>query len=695
MTDLFSGYIGVAAATPRIKTADCAYNAEMILALMKKAKSDNVHLLCLPELCITGYTCGDLFLQDTLLDAAQEALVFLAKNSGDSSSDLLVAVGYPLVHNGKLYNTAAILFNGKILGFVPKTHIPNYREFYELRHFTPAPDFHEVVNFNNETTIFGKNLLFCCENKFKLAVEICEDLWAPFSPSISHAAAGATIIMNLSASDETAGKSTYRRSLISGQSAKLLCAYIYAGAGFGESTTDMVFSGHNLIAENGTILNESPPFGEGWAVSEIDLSALNHNRRQMNTFTAAASTAAFTATPTTSSTTTPYTTIPFSLTCTTKNLTRFIDPHPFVPKDNKERDSRCEEILAIQGAGLAKRLHHMGNPLMVIGVSGGLDSSLALLVAVRACQMIEKLENSLENLPENLSENLLENSLENAYTNSLENVYKNILAVTMPCFGTSNRTKNNAHNLCRALGIPCREIDITKTVTQHLEDIAHKSNNDVTFENAQARIRTLVLMDLANQKGGIVVGTGNLSELALGWATYNGDHMSMYGVNSGVPKTLVRHIVRYAAENWDNPSLSGVLTDILDTPVSPELLPHKEGAITQFTEDIIGPYELHDFFLYHLIRKGRRPGDIYNLALLAFESRYASDEILKYLKIFYSRFFSQQFKRSCLPDGPKIGSVSLSPRGDFRMPSDAVYSAWLSELEIPTGDLHPATVNES
>jgi len=640
---MLDGYIRVAAATPSIRVADCAHNAEQILSLIKKAARENIRLLCLPELCITGYTCGDLFLQDTLLESARKALNMLVKESADDHA--LAVVGLPLAHGGKLFNVAAVFCGGRILGFVPKTHIPNYSEFYELRHFAPACSDVKTIHFNGQNIPFGTKLIFCCNDlpEFSLAVEICEDLWTPCPPSTQHAMAGATVIANLSASDETVGKAAYRRMLVAGQSARLLCGYVYADAGHGESSTDMVFAGHNLICENGAVLKESPPFGDGWVETEIDLKALAHDRRRTNTFQARAD---------------DYVTISFSLDTKCESLSRFIDPAPFVPSNEQEKDARCEEILNIQASGLAKRLQHTACKTVVLGISGGLDSCLALLVAERA---FAKLGISLSG----------------------------ILAVTMPCFGTSKRTRSNALKLCEALGVSCREIDVSDSVMLHLREIGHpEEKRDVVYENAQARVRTLVLMDLANQYDGIVIGTGDLSELALGWATYNGDHMSMYAVNAGVPKTLVRHIVRHVADTCGDDTLAAVLSDILDTPVSPELLPPREGEISQRTEELIGPYELHDFFLYHVVRWGRRPTAIFELACIAFDGAYAADEILKWLKVYYRRFFAQQFKRSCLPDGPKIGSVTLSPRGDWRMPSDAVCDMWLAELEeISTGGI--------
>ncbi|GHS99880.1 NAD(+) synthase [Synergistales bacterium] len=639
-------YARVSAATPSIKVADCFHNAQNILALMKKAADDGVHVLCLPELCITGYTCGDLFLQKALLDSAEEALAFLVSES--VNLPLVTVVGLPLSVNANLYNTAAVYSLGKLLGIVPKSHIPNYGEFYELRHFKPAPKdnfFIQNITGIDDTVPFGTKLIFAPVDKnapfgLRFAVEICEDLWVPIPPSSYHAVAGANVILNPSASNELVGKAQYRKSMAEGQSARLLCAYVYADAGGGESSTDMVFAAHNLICENGVTLAESKPFGtENFVISDIDIDSLESDRRRMNTFSDSAAKWA------------DYKTIYFDLPLgfTPQKPLRFIDPHPFVPSDDAEKNARCEAILDMQASGLQKRLLHTG-ARAVVGISGGLDSSLALLVTARALKKIER--------------PLLD-----------------VTAVTMPCFGTTSRTKSNAHKLCEALGVECKEIDISESVRSHLRDIGQsEEDKSVVYENAQARVRTLVLMDMANQIGGIVIGTGDLSELALGWATYNGDHMSMYAPNAGVPKTLVRHIVSRVADTSE-PALRTVLEDILATPVSPELLPPSGNDISQQTEDIVGPYELHDFFLYQALRRARRPSAIYALALCAFDGKYGQDIILRWLKVFYRRFFSQQFKRSCMPDGPKIGSVSLSPRGDWRMPSDALASLWLDELD--------------
>ena len=630
------GYIKAAAGTPEIRVADCIYNRDSIIKTMKAASGQGAKVLVLPELCITGYTCGDLFLQPTLLDGALDALRQIVRVS--TGLKLLMAVGLPVLHGGKLYNCAAIFYEGRLLGFVPKSNLPNYSEFYEQRHFVPAPPQNEIHPWEGGSVPFGSKLLFRCEElpDFCFAAEICEDLWVAAPPSVDHAAAGATIIGNLSASDETIGKAQYRRGLVSGQSARLLCGYLYADAGDGESTTDLVFSGHDLIAENGVLLSETKPFHNELIVSEIDVCKLAYERRRMNTFPA--------------SLTADYQIIPFSMEPAKTTLTRFVSPHPFVPENAADRAERCEAILNMQAAGLKKRLEHSHSQTAVIGISGGLDSSLALLIAVRAMDLLARPRTD-------------------------------IVAVTMPCFGTTERTRSNAELLCEQLGVTLRRVDIGPAVSRHFEDIGHSfDNHDVVFENSQARERTQVLMDIANQTNGLVVGTGDLSELALGWATYNGDHMSMYGVNASIPKTLVRHLVRYVADQSEE-TLRDVLLDILDTPVSPELLPAENGEIAQKTEDLVGPYELHDFFLFYAVRYAFPPAKIFRLAKHAFAGNYDDAAILKWLKIFYRRFFNQQFKRSCLPDGPKVGSVALSPRGDWRMPSDASAALWQRELE--------------
>ena len=634
---MLDGWIQVAAATPRLRVADCAYNASETLALMRQADEAGVRLAVFPELGLTGYTCGDLFLQESLLEGARQALETLREES--RSLNLLTLVGLPLEWGGKLYNCAAALYRGEILGFVPKSHLPNYGEFYELRHFHPAPAGVADIPWGTGTVPFGRDLLFACREVpgFVVGVEICEDLWVPEPPSTRHALAGALILANLSASDETVGKDAYRRTLVTGQSARLCAAYIYADAGEGESTTDMVFAGHDLIAENGILLAESRPFTTGLTVGQVDVSRLQAERRRMNAYPPRRDAG--------------YRQIPFSMPPTETPLTRPVDPAPFIPADAGQRAQRCEAILSMQAAGLAKRLEHSHAKTAVLGISGGLDSCLALLVTARAMDRLGRSR-------------------------------KDILAVTMPCFGTTVRTRGNAEILSQAVGATLRTVDIARAVELHFDDIGHDpQNRDVTYENSQARERTQILMDLANETNGLVVGTGDLSELALGWATYNGDHMSMYGVNASVPKTLIRHIVRYAADTVEDASLREVLLDILDTPVSPELLPAQDGEIAQRTEDIVGPYQLHDFFLYYCIRWGFAPRKIYRLAQAAFTGVYDDSTILHWLRTFYRRFFAQQFKRSCLPDGPKIGSVSLSPRGDWRMPSDAAASLWLAEAE--------------
>lgn len=631
------GFLPVRAASPALRVADCDYNAGQIILEMQSAAADGIKLLCLPELCLTGYTCSDLFLQAPLIQGAQANLCRILRASTDL--DLITLVGLPVPMDGKLYNCAAVLAKGRLLGLVPKTWLPNYNEFYEKRHFSAGQAEARAIRFAGQNTLFGTRLLFACEEMpgFVLGVEICEDLWSPVPPSCAHALAGATVIANLSASDETIGKAAYRRELVSGQSARLLCGYLYADAGHGESTTDMVFAGHNLIAENGALLSEAAPFGNGRAQTELDVDRLLQERIRNSSFA-----------PQTDG----YTTVSFHLQLTETSLTRKFSPAPFVPQETTARADRCEMILRIQAEGLAKRMEHTHAKCAVIGISGGLDSCLALLVAVRACKVL------------------------GCSTNRIH-------AITMPCFGTSKRTRSNAEILCQALGVSFSEIDITRTVQSHFEDIGQDPGcYDVTFENCQARVRTLELMDYANKNGGFVVGTGDLSELALGWATYNGDHMSMYGVNAGVPKTLVRHIVRYAADSTPDNTLRDVLLGILDTPVSPELLPAaKDGSFSQQTEKLVGPYELHDFYLYYVLRFGFTPSKIYRLAKQAFHGRYDDSTLLYWLRNFYRRFFAQQFKRSCLPDGPKVGSVTLSPRADWRMPSDACNSLWLKELD--------------
>ena len=632
------GFVKVAVRTPQIRVADVAHNVQACIEVVREAADAGAKVIVLPELCVTGYTCEDLFWQDTLLDAAIQAVGEIARQT--LLLDALIFVGAPLVVRGKLYNCAVALCGGEILGVVPKRFVPNYHEFYEARHFESGQAEVTLEKFGPlGEVLFGTNQLFACETMPDLVVaaEVCEDLWAPQPPSISHALAGATLVVNLSASNAIVGKAAYRRDLVVGQSGRLLCAYAYASAGLGESTTDVVFAGHDIIAENGRLLAESAPFGPGSVTTEIDVAQLAAERRRNTTFVPDGD---------------DYFVTSFDLIVQPTKLTRHIDPHPFVPHDEAARAARCEDVFAIQAHGLAKRLRHTHGSCAVIGISGGLDSTLALLVAVRAFDLLG-----------------LDRS--------------GIIAITMPGFGTTSRTKGNATTLAEALGVQLREVSIAASVRQHFADIGHdESVHDVTYENAQARERTQIIMDIANQEGGLVVGTGDLSELALGWATYNGDHMSMYGVNGGVPKTLVRHLVRYVADTCGNDVETRVLYDVLDTPVSPELLPaNEDGTIAQQTEDLVGPYELHDFVLYEVLRHGSRPRKVYRLAREAFAGTYDEQTILKWLRTFYRRFFAQQFKRSCLPDGPKVGSVAVSPRGDLRMPSDALATLWLAELD--------------
>ena len=629
------GFVKAAAVTPKIKVADTKYNAELILDMMKESTRQGAKIVVFPELCLTGYTCQDLFLQERLLQGAKDALMKLVKES--ASLDAIFFVGLPFEILGKLYNVAAVFSHREVLGLVPKSYLPNYNEFYEARHFVSGAELAtEVVLPDGSCVPADRDLLFVCEQmpKLRIGVELCEDLWTPNPPSISHALAGASVLVNLSASNELTGKDSYRRELVSGQSARLLAAYIYASAGEGESTQDLVFSGHNIIAENGQILAESKRFGHGILYSEIDVERLCAQRRRMTTFVTEDQT---------------HTEILFSLKIEETKLTRLIDPAPFVPTDRQNREKRCDEILMIQAMGLKKRLEHTGANA-VVGISGGLDSTLALLVTVRAFDLCGR-------------------------------DHKGITAVTMPGFGTTDRTYDNAVKLIQSLGAEFVEVDICQAVNVHFSDIGQDpSVHDVTYENSQARERTQILMDIANKKNALVIGTGDLSELALGWATYNGDHMSMYAVNASVPKTLVRHLVRYYADTCEDKQLSDTLYDVLDTPVSPELLPPEDGKISQKTEDLVGPYELHDFFLYYMLRQGFSPAKIYRLAKIAFAGTYENAFILKWLKTFCRRFFAQQFKRSCLPDGPKVGSVAVSPRGDLRMPSDACATLWMEEL---------------
>ena len=650
------GFIKVAACTPEIQVADVDFNVDKIISQLEKCREEGVKVAVFPELCITGYTCQDLFFQNALLDKAMEGVVKIAKTTADS--DMLVAVGVPVRANGKLYNCAAVIQDGEVRAFVPKTHLPNYNEFYEARHFAPyrgecaAIDLREYGQLEFIPPM--EQTVFVCEEIPELVVgfELCEDLWVADPVSNYLAKAGATLICNLSASDEVIGKDSYRRQLVSNQSARLVAGYIYCSAGDGESTQDMVFSGHNIIAENGSILAESRLFENGITISEIDFKKLAFERRKISTYPVSAEwdysskDSGFLDKDNISRER-------FSLEIGETALTRKFAKTPFIPSNQAERNERCHLILQMQSHGLMKRIAHTHSKTVVIGISGGLDSTLALLVCVMAMDLLKR-------------------------------PHTDIVAVTMPCFGTTKRTRSNAEILCDALGVTFREVDISKAVLQHFEDIGHDYNDhSVVFENGQARERTKVLMNIANQVSGMVVGTGDLSELALGWATYNGDHMSMYGVNASIPKTLVRHIVQYYGDTCTSDTLRDVLYDILDTPVSPELLPTDESGteMTQKTEDLVGPYELHDFFLYYGIRWGFEPSKVKRLAKYAFEGDYPDEVIDKWLKTFYRRFFSQQFKRSCLPDGAKIGSVTLSPRGDWRMPSDAVAKLWLEDID--------------
>lgn len=631
------GFVKVAAVTPDIRVADVEFNKEQICRKMDEAAASGAKIIVFPELCVTGYTCSDLFTQDVLLDHAREVLTEIAAHTRDM--DALVFVGAPLAVDGELYNVAAAMNHGKILGLTTKTFLPNYGEFYEMRQFREGPEKAREIEFDGEMVPFGPKILFTAKQMEHLivAAEICEDVWSPVPPSIEAVREGATVIVNCSASDETIGKATYRESLIEGQSARLIAGYIYSNAGEGESTTDLVFGGHNLIAENGTILAESKRFENGISYSEIDVNRLMSERRKNTTFKTAKERT--------------LTRVPFDIEITETELTRVFPSRPFVPSENRERAKRCEEILTIQAMGLKKRLEHTHAKCAVVGISGGLDSTLALLVTAKAFDAL-----------------------------GLDR--KHIISVTMPCFGTTDRTYNNACKMSLSLGVELREVPIAAAVMQHFKDIGHDpEDHSVTYENSQARERTQVIMDIANANGGMVIGTGDMSELALGWATYNGDHMSMYGVNASVPKTLVRHLVQYYADTTDDKELQEVLYDVLDTPVSPELLPPKDGKIAQKTEDLVGPYELHDFFLYYFLRFGYAPSKIYRIAKYSFAGEYDDETIYKWLRTFCWRFFAQQFKRSCLPDGPKVGTVALSPRGDWRMPSDACVASWMRDLE--------------
>jgi len=633
------GFLRCATMTPDIKVGDISYNVGEIKKHIDIAKENDVKVVVFPELVITGYTCGDLFLQTLLINESKKAISDIAEYAKEM--DMIIFVGFPFSDNNSLYNAAAVISKGRVLGIIPKTNIPNYTEFYEARHFQKGKREVSYVDFNGEKVPFGTDIIFKEENNnnIMIAAEICEDLWVIDSPGVRHASKGATIIANLSASDEITGKDEYRKSLVTLQSARLVCAYLYCSAGEGESSTDLVFSGHNMIAENGILLDESKRLVNESVITDIDIDKISFERRRINTFPDIEHS--------------DYLIIPFSFS-NKKNsdLKRFVDKSPFVPSDNEKRSKRCEEIFMIQSLGLKKRLAHTSSKSAIIGISGGLDSTLALLVTVKAFDMLKKDR-------------------------------KDIIAVTMPGFGTTGRTYNNAVSLIKKLGCTLKEISIKDAVLNHFKDIDHDINlHDITYENAQARQRTYLLMNLSNKYNGLVIGTGDMSELALGWATYNGDHMSMYGVNSSIPKTLVRYLVEYYGQTTSDEELRTVLFDVLDTPVSPELLPpDKDGEISQKTEDLVGPYELHDFYLYNILRFGFSPRKVYYLAKIAFKGIYEEEIIKKWLIVFYRRFFSQQFKRSCMPDGVKVGSVSVSPRGDLRMPSDASANLWIKDLE--------------
>lgn len=629
------GYIRVAAGSFETSIANVKNNSENICNLINEAYHNDARVLVLPELCLTGYTCEDLFNQDRLLNEAKQQLQTII--TATNNKDLITIVGLPYQHLNSLYNVAAVIHQGALLALVPKTHIPNYQEFYEARRFEQAPKENTLTNFNGQKIPFGTHYVFASttNSDFKFGVEICEDLWLPDAPSTKLALNGANLILNPSASNEITTKSDYRRLLVSSQSARLVCGYVYCNAGNGESTTDVVFSGHHIISENGTMIKESRGFDSELIYGDLDLKKLSSERRKMTTFKSYHN----------------YETIYFDSTNIDLNTTYYYDPHPFVPSNRDLRAKRCKEVFDIQTRGLMQRLKATGIKKVVIGISGGLDSTLALLVCTMA---LKKLNYDT----------------------------KDIIAITMPCFGTTSRTKNNALGLMEELAVTSIEVDITESVRIQFRDIEQDENiHDVTYENVQARTRTEILMNKANQVGGLVIGTGDLSEVALGWSTYNGDHMSMYAVNVSVPKTLVRYLVDYVASLYHGEKLETILKDILDTPVSPELLPQENDQIVQKTEDIVGPYELHDFFIYHMVRFGDEPRKLYRKTKLAFKDKYDKKTIKKWLTKFYWRFFSQQFKRSCIPDGPKVGSVSLSPRGDWRMPSDANVSNWIDEIE--------------
>lgn len=632
------GFIKVAVATPKVRVADCEYNTNEIIHLIEEGMKQNVKIMVFPELSITAYSCGDLFLHDLLLEQAMEQLKRIKKIT--KFSEILVCVGIPFSYRGALYNCGVWVQNDRILGIVPKTYLPMYQEFYEGRYFTRGKEEINLIDLWGEYVPFGSRILLECEEmkELVLSCEICEDLWVPHSPSVDHCIAGATVIANLSASNEIVKKAEARKQLILTQSKKLCCGYLYASAGDGESTTDVVYSGYRMIGELGKELKSSKLFTTGLLISELDVKRIAEERRKMISFYQKKEEDG-------------YCIQRFSMTLEETQISRQFSKTPFIPRDKAKRKNHCEQILMLQAQGLKKRLVHTKCQYSILGISGGLDSTLALLVTVKTYDLLS--------IPR-----------------------EQIICVTMPCYGTTDRTYQNAVNLVKSLGATLREIPIHKAVDQHFIDIGHnKEEHDIVYENAQARERTQVLMDVANQYNGMVIGTGDMSELALGWATYNGDHMSMYGVNCSVPKTMVYHLVKHDCENIENMEVKSILQDILDTPVSPELLPPVEGEIAQKTEEVVGPYELHDFFLYYTLRFAYPPKKIFRLAKMVFSDKYEKSVIYHWLRTFYWRFFSQQFKRSCLPDGPKVGSISLSPRGDFRMVSDVSSALWIKEMD--------------
>lgn len=633
--NMIDGYIRVAAASFEGSIASVKHNCKQIKQCIDQAYQNNSNIIVFPELCLSGYTCEDLFLQERLLNECKSQLQEIITYT--NKLDIVVVVGLPYHYQNNLYNVAAIIYKGKLLALIPKQHIPSYGEFYEARRFSPALSKNTYIKFNGEDVLFGNKVIFQSSNlsAFSFGVEICEDLWLPNAPSNELALQGASMILNLSASNELTTKKDYRRMLVTSQSARLVSGYVYVSAGDGESTTDVVYSGHHILAENGSVINESAGFDPSIVYGDFDVKKLASERRKMTTFVSKSG----------------YDIILFDMENKPLDTTYYYDPHPFVPSKDELRTIRCKEVFEIQTRALMQRLKATGIKKVVIGISGGLDSTLALLVSVMAFKKL-------------------------GYDTH------DIIAITMPCFGTTTRTKNNALGLMEELKVTSLTIDITKSVNVQFEDIEQDSNNhDVTYENVQARQRTQILMNKANQIGGLVIGTGDLSEVALGWSTYNGDHMSMYAVNVSVPKTLVRYLVDYVSSLYQGEKLEAILQDVLDTPVSPELLPADDNKITQKTEDIVGPYELHDFFLYHMVRFGDEPRKLYRKTKLAFKDQYDKETIKKWLKLFYRRFFTQQFKRSCIPDGPKVGTVSLSPRGDWRMPSDANCQLWLEEVD--------------